>query len=325
MTAQQYAEKFLFPEEMHLVIDEVEQAIKTTDPDFTKYFEHKIRYYDGSVGYIAVKYFIVKDNTGKTIKTYGVNQDITEKKLLEFDLMWAKEKAEESSRLKTAFLNNISHEIRTPLNGILGFADLFMIDGLTQDDKVQYYAIMQQSANRLLQSVTDIIDNSELIAKTITPCMEEVHIVSLIKNQVEKLQARCRQKKIDLLVQVPESLTTLVIRNDEALLGKVFQQLLDNAFKFTASGSITVGCMENGSFLRFFINDTGKGIASDKLETVFEPFFQEDISLSRGYEGNGLGLSIAKGIVELLGGRIWVESQKGAGSVFYFEIPGKRD
>jgi len=322
MTAQQYAEKFLFPEEMHLVIDEVEQAIKTTDPDFTKYFEHKIRYYDGSVGYIAVKYFIVKDNTGKTIKTYGVNQDITEKKLLELDLIRAKEKAEESSRLKTAFLNNISHEIRTPLNGILGFADLFMSEGLTQDDKEQYYTILQQSSNRLLQTVTDIIDNAELIAKTIIPRIEEMHVASLISNHVEKLQVRCIQKKISLLVQIPQSLTTLVIRTDEALLGKVFQQLLDNALKFTTTGSITVGCLLHGTSVRFFIQDTGKGIASDKLEAVFDPFFQEDISMTRSYEGSGLGLSIARGIVEILGGRIWVESQKGVGSVFYFDIPG---
>lgn len=321
LTVEQYAEKFLFPEEVQLVLEEVEHAIRATDPNFSRYFEHKIRFYEGSTGYIAIKYFIIKDSMGQTIKTYGVNQDITEKKLMELDLMRAKDKAEESSRLKTAFLNNISHEIRTPLNGILGFADLFMTEGLTYDDKVQYYTILQQSTNRLLQTITDIMDNAELIAKTIIPRYEEVHIASMINNQVEKLQARCQLKKIGLLVQVPERLATLVVRTDEALLGKVFQQLLDNALKFTAAGSITVGCVENGAFLRFFIHDTGKGIASDKLEAVFEPFFQEDISMTRSFEGSGLGLSIAKGILEILGGRTELASEQGKGTTVYFEIP----
>jgi PAS domain S-box-containing protein len=321
MTVKEYAERFLFPEELHFVIEEVEQAIKSTDPNFTRYFEHKIRYYDGGIGYIAVKYYIFKDAAGQTVKTYGVNQDITEKKLLELDLMQAKEKAEESNRLKTAFLNNISHEIRTPLNGILGFADLFMSEGLTYADKVHYYTILQQSTNRLLQTVTDIMDNAELIAKTILPCNEEVHVASLINDQVEKLHARCMQKKIDLLVQVPVNLASLVVHTDEALLAKVFQQLLDNALKFTATGTITIGCVENGSFLRFFIQDTGKGIASDKLVTVFEPFFQEDTSMTRHFEGSGLGLSIAKGIVEILGGGIELESEEGKGTTVYFEIP----
>lgn len=321
MTVRDYAERFLFPEEVEAVTSEVNKAKETADPNFTRSFEHKIRYWDGGIGYVAVKYYIVKDITGETIKTYGVIQDVTEKVILELDLRRARDKAEENSRLKTAFLNNISHEIRTPLNGILGFADLFMTDGLTYDDKVQYYTILQQSTNRLLQTVTDIMDNAELIAKTIVPHYEEVHVASLINTQAEKMQASCKLKNIGLLVQVPERLATLVVRTDEALLGKVFQQLLNNALKFTASGSITVGCMESGSFLQFFISDTGKGIASDKLEAVFEPFFQEDISMTRSYEGSELGLSIARGIVEILGGQIDLKSEEGKGTTVYFEIP----
>lgn len=321
LSAKEYSEKFLFPEEVQFIIEEIEKAKNTSDPNFSRSFEHKIKYFDGAVGYIAVKYFIVKDQFGQTLKAYGVNQDITEKKLLELDLLRAKEKAEESSRLKTAFLNNISHEIRSPLNGILGFADLFMTDGLTQEDKEQYYTILQQSTNRLLQTITDIMDNAELIAKTIIPRIEEVHVASLIANHVEKLQVRCLQKKISLLVEIPQNLSTLVIRTDEALLGKVFQQLLDNALKFTTAGSITVGCFVHRTSLRIFIKDTGKGIESDKLNAVFEPFYQEDTSMTRSFEGSGLGLSIAKGIIEILGGRIELESEKGKGTTVYFEIP----
>lgn len=135
MTVDEYARKFLFAEDFRMLTEEIERALNSPDPDFSNYIEHKFKYFDGGTGYVAVKFFIIKDSSGKAIKTYGVNQDITEKKLLELDLIAAKEKAEESSKLKTAFINNISHEIRTPLNGILGFGGLMMDTGLSFEDK----------------------------------------------------------------------------------------------------------------------------------------------------------------------------------------------
>ena len=231
------------------------------------------------------------------------------------------DKAEESNRLKSAFLNNISHEIRTPLNGILGFADLFVTEGLTHEEKLEYHAILQDSSNRLLQTITDIIDKSEQIAHTIKPRPEDVHLAALMKHNLYQYTTICSQKKLMLTMELPTEHDSLVMRTDEAILNKVFKQLLDNAVKFTVRGGIVIGCTVLDHWLRFYVKDTGKGIAADQLEAIFEPFTQEDISLSRRFEGSGLGLSVAKGFVEILGGRIWAESQKEVGSAFYFEIP----
>ncbi len=325
MTADEYTGKFLHAEDFQFVAEEMGKALTTSNPDFSNYLEHRIRYYDGGTGYIGVKYFVIKDENGNTIKTYGVNQDITEKKLLELDLIASKEKAEESSRLKTAFLNNISHEIRTPLNGILGFGGLMMDTGLSFDVKLEFYHLLQQNINRLIQTITDIIDISELKAGTIKPRKEMVHAKHLMNSQLEKFRKSCSSKKIDLTLQIPVKYENLIVHTDEELLGKILFQLLSNAEKFTSNGSIMFGFEVIEKWVNFFVKDTGKGIATDKLDLIFEPFIQEDLSNTRGYEGNGLGLSLVKGMVELLGGEIWVESQKGFGSTFFFNIPNERE
>jgi signal transduction histidine kinase/CheY-like chemotaxis protein len=321
MTADEYAGRFLFAEDAQLIAEQMEKAKIATNADFSSYLEHRIKYYDGVTGYIAVKYFIIKDKNGKTIKAYGVNQDITERKLLELDLTVAKEKAEESSRLKTAFINNISHEIRTPLNGILGFGGFMMDESISYDDKLDFYNILQQSTSRLLQTITDIMDISELNTGTIIPRIADMQVANVLINQIEKFIPRCSLKNIKLITQIPVKYENLIVQTDQELFVKIVSQLLSNAEKFTLEGSIVIGFEVFDKLIRFFVTDTGKGIAADKLEIIFEPFIQEDNSNTRGYEGNGLGLSIARKMLNLLGGKIWVESQKGLGSTFFFEIP----
>jgi signal transduction histidine kinase len=320
MTPDEYAASFLPAEDSRLVSEEMGKAMSAGNPDFSNYLEHRIRYYDGGIGYIAVKYFITKDQNGKTIKTYGVNQDITEKKLLELDLIAAKEKAEESSRLKTEFINNISHEIRTPLNGILGFGGLMMDVGLSYEEKLEFYKLLQKSTSRLLQTITDIMDISEIKAGTIIPKTVDVHVAHVMNIQVEKLRASCILRNIKILVQIPVQYENLTIRTDEGLFVKILSQLLSNAEKFTTRGSIIIGFEVYDKWVTFFVKDTGIGIAPDKFEIIFEPFFQDDLSNTRGHEGNGLGLSLAQGMVELLGGELWVESKIGLGSTFFFKI-----
>lgn len=321
MTPDEYASRFLIAEDYQLVSEEMEKALTTINPDFSNYLEHRILYFDGGTGYLGVKYFILKDKNGNTVKTYGVNQDITEKKLLELDLITAKEKAEESNRLKTAFINNISHEIRTPLNGILGFSGVMLDEGISLDEKMEFHHLLEQSTSRLLQTISDIIDISELNAGTIIPKTTDVHVSTLIKNQIEKIRKSCALKKIELIIQIPSKSENLIIKTDEDLIGKILFQILSNAEKFTTSGSIILGVEIIEQWVKFFIKDTGKGIAADKLDIIFGPFIQEDISNTRGHEGSGLGLALAKGMVKLLGGKIWVESQKGFGSAFFFQIP----
>jgi CheY-like chemotaxis protein len=175
----------------------------------------------------------------------------------------------------------------------------------------------------LLQTITDIVDIAEIKAGTIKPRFSDVYAAHVMNNLIEKFVTRCTLKKVNLTVQLPIDYENLIVQTDEELFVKILTQLLSNAEKFTSSGSITLGFEVFDKWVRFFVKDTGKGIANDKLDVIFEPFIQENISNTRGHEGNGLGLSLAKGMVELLGGKIWVESQKGVGSTFFFEIPFK--
>lgn len=236
-------------------------------------------------------------------------------------LVIAKQKAEESNRLKTHFMNNISHEIRTPLVGLLGFGNFMMQEGLTTTEKYTYYEILEQSGARLIKTVDDIMDIAQLNAGSINPKLTEVNVALIIHETREKLQKACSGKNIVVNAEIPAEHANLMLHTDEILFTKIITQLTGNADKFTRAGRITLGFEVNGKWVKFFVKDTGKGIAAEKVEILFEPFMQEDIRNTRGYEGSGLGLAIARGMTELLGGRIWAESEKGVGSTFYFTLP----
>lgn len=236
-------------------------------------------------------------------------------------LVIAKEKAEESNRLKTHFMNNISHEIRTPLVGLLGFGNFMMQEGLTATEKYSYYEILEQSGARLIKTVDDIMDIAQLKAGSINPKPGEVNVGLIMSNIKDKLQNACSHKNVLVNLEFPENYTNLILLTDEILFTKIITQLTGNAEKFTSAGRITLGFEVSDQWVKFFVKDTGKGIAPDKLEILFEPFMQEDIRNTRGYEGSGLGLAIAKGMTELLGGQIWAESEKGTGSSFFFTLP----
>ena len=239
----------------------------------------------------------------------------------ERDLIDAKENAEESNRLKTAFINNISHEVRTPLNGILGFGHLIMKEGLSSSEKQDYFNLLQHSSDRLQQTITDIVDISEIRAGTIKPGKQDVPLAQLINKLMEKTREACSKKNILVTPEVPPQHKNLVLQTDEELFVKIMNQLLSNAEKFTASGRISLGYDVQDKWVHFYVRDTGQGISTDKLNLMFEPFMQEDVSVTRGHEGSGLGLSIARGLVELLGGKLWAESKKGEGSTFFFTLP----
>lgn len=257
------------------------------------------------------------------LKKYALEleQQITQREKAERELIIAKEKAEESNRVKTAFINNISHEVRTPLNGILGFGNLIMDQALSNAEKQDYYNLLQHSSERLQQTITDIVDISEITAGTITPRENNVCLSELINKLGESTREACSKKNILVMLEVPPQHKNLVLQTDEELLVKIINQLLSNAEKFTASGRISLGYDVQDKWVHFFVRDTGQGIAADKLNLMFEPFMQEDVSVTRGHEGSGLGLSIARGLVELLGGEIRAESEKGEGSTFFFTLP----
>jgi PAS domain S-box-containing protein len=236
-------------------------------------------------------------------------------------LVIAKEKAEESNRLKTHFMNNISHEIRTPLVGLLGFGSFMMKDNLTETEKHLYYEKLELSSARLIKTVDDIMDIAQLKAGSINPKLKDVDVGLIMQNLTENLQNACSNKNILVSLKVPSDQPIRIIQTDEILFTKIITQLISNAEKFTTAGRITLGYEVNNNLIKFFVKDTGKGIATEKLEILFEPFMQEDIRNTRGYEGSGLGLAIAKGMTELLGGQIWAESKKEEGSIFFFTLP----
>ncbi len=496
-----YAEKFLYHEDSILVEEENRKAIETNDSNFSRYLEHRINYFDGGIGYIGVRFFVSKDSNGKTVKTFGVNQDITQRKMIENELriaidkaqennrinearlrlikfsekhsiddlleetlneaellsnskigffhfvdpdqksltlqnwstqtkahfclavgkgehysiekagVWvdcvyeskpvihnnyhelkhkkglpeghadvirelvvpiiydgtikaimgvgnkpteydehdiekisllaylaweiiekkrvfealqiAKDKAEESDKLKTAFLQNMSHEIRTPLNVILGFSNLLTDDSISQENLIEYTDIIKKSSHRLMETVGNILDISKIETGQVDLNLKECSLNSLIQNQYSLFRFLAESKGIKLSFYLDMNIDEVSIETDEFKLNQILTNLINNAIKFTFTGEIKFGYMIKGDKLEFFVKDTGVGIPQDLKHRIFTRFAQADLSISRGYEGVGLGLSICKGLVGILGGEIWYESIENQGTTFYFTIPFK--
>lgn len=237
------------------------------------------------------------------------------------DLMLAKEKAIESDNLKTAFIQNISHEIRTPLNGILGFGQLWAESDLSPEEKGRYFRTVEQSSSRMMNTVNDYIDMAMLVSGTMKAGFANHSLNALFSDMLPGLSSMCEQKGLDFTTDFPPDFDRIMVKTDGELLKKILRHLSDNALKFTRKGRITLGCRIREKLLEFFVSDTGQGIAAEKVEKVFEMFSQEELAMTRGHEGSGLGLTISRGIVTMLGGTIRAESVKGEGSTFYFTIP----
>lgn len=237
------------------------------------------------------------------------------------DLRREKKRAQESDRLKTAFLNNISHEIRTPLNGILGFGQMLCQD--SKDSRQQMHLKnMQISSQRLIDTINKMIDISMVMSDTLKIEKTDVHIPYLMEGLRESFDARCKEKRIDCQVIIDDTVSSAgPVSADAELLRKAMAHLIDNAIKFTDHGKIDLGVKKEGSALIFFVRDTGRGIDKKFIDELYEPFSQEVLENTRGHEGSGLGLPIAKGIINKMGGTVWVESEKGSGCTFYLSIP----
>lgn len=258
---------------------------------------------------------------GEVVEIQSTGHDITDRLAKEEELIHAREKAEESSRLKSAFLANLSHEIRTPLNGIIGFSELLKSTDITAEDIKMSVSIIEESGLRMLSTMNDLIDVSKIEAGIIEIHTKEVDVNKKIEYACKLLEAEAVSKGLTLNYTLLIPSVDAIISTDEDKLVSILVNLVKNAIKFTEKGKITVGCKKVGSFIEFFVEDTGVGIPSDKQQIIFNRFVQGDTSLIRGYEGSGLGLSISKAYVELLGGEIRVESEERKGSKFHFSIP----
>ena len=242
-----------------------------------------------------------------------------------FELIAARDKAEASNKLKTAFMNNISHEIRTPLNGILGFAPMAIDPNFSQSEKQEFLEILNLSGKRLMQTITDYMDISLLTSGNMDVIIKEFAPGLLVDEIQKHYLSLCIKKGISLVIEKQDAFNLVAVKSDRSFLKKILSHLMDNALKFTEKGSISIGVSVNINFIEFYVKDTGCGVSEEALSIIFEHFSQEDETTTRGYEGNGLGLAIVRGMVNILGGKITAESVKGSGSTFTFTIPWVED
>lgn len=255
-----------------------------------------------------------------------VSEDITQKKQLLEDLITAKEKAEESDKLKTAFLANMSHEIRTPMNGILGFAELLKEQDLSSEIQQKYIHIIEKSGARMLNIINNIVDISKIEAGLMEITLTDSDINEQIDYIYNFFKPEVEAKGMQLYFKKHYANHKAIIKTDQEKLYAIFTNLVKNAIKYSYRGYIEFGYYpeqnEQGRDLMiFYVKDTGIGIHKDKTSIIFDRFRQVSEGKNRHYEGAGLGLSITKSYVEMLGGKIWVESEEGVGSRFCFSLP----
>ena len=440
METEEYLKRFLFPEDANIIALQMKSSIDSNELKESRQLEHKIRLADGKTGYIAVRLFVIRDNDGKTIRVYGVNQDITERKLAEekikqseqdyrrlfenahdaifilnpedevvlelnekacklygiprseflgmsmeeitkdignrktkiknlyasgyvnnfetvhytkqgeeltlevnaslidykgkkailsinhditerkkaeVEIIAAKEKAEEMNRLKTIFLTNMSHELRTPLIGLLGLSEVLLDE--VEGDLKENMAMINESGNRLLHTLSTILDYSKIEAEKIKVIPKSISITDLLDKQIKLYQPLARNKGINIITDFP--LNGFKILTDEKLLQDIVNNLMNNAVKFTSKGTVTLSAAFVEDELQIEVSDTGVGIPEDKQSVIFEDFRQASEGANRSFEGTGLGLAIANKYARLLNGKISVQSKEGEGSTFTVHLP----
>jgi len=269
---------------------------------------------------LAMGFNMMIDDVRDSVEIALQNEKISQ---MNEELKLAKEKAEKSDRLKSAFLANMSHEIRTPMNGILGFADLLKKPELTEEKQQKYIQIIQQSGERMLNIINDLIEISKIESGFMGTSLRTANINDQIEFIHSFFRPEVQKKGMQIMFDHPLSDEQATIITDHDKVHAILTNLVKNAIKFTQTGCISFGYHKRSGFLQFYIRDTGIGIAEDNLQEIFNRFVQADDTISSTYDGAGLGLAIAKAYVELLGGTIWVESKINEGSVFYFTIPYK--
>lgn len=311
---------FVHPDYRDLAITRIKKNYETGEP--TEFVEEKFINLDNKIFDVEVIGIPVIYMGKPAVQT--IVRDISRRKHVEEELIKAKEKAEESDRLKSAFLQNISHEIRTPMNAIIGFAALLNEPGLNNENRKTYIEIITQSSNQLLSIIMDVIEISNIEAGIFKLDKSEINLNAFMANLHTQFNEKAIEKGIEFSLNTSLSDDKTKIMTDAIKLGQIFSNILSNAFKFTSHGQIDFGYTLKEKYLMFYVSDTGIGIPENQHSMVFDHFYQVEPPALHLYEGTGLGLSISKAYTELLGGKIWLRSEQGKGSVFYFTIPYER-
>jgi PAS domain S-box-containing protein len=264
------------------------------------------------------------DDNGYISHYVAVKEDITDRKILISELISARDKAQESDRLKSSFIQNISHEIRTPMNGIMGFIDLLRDSTLLQSERQQYLDTVEKCGIRMLKTINDLIDISKIEAGIVKVNNTRFQVDQVLLDLVNFFTPEAEKNGLTISLK-PESVQNLTICSDQEKIYASLSNLIKNAIKFSTQGNITIGAELRGDYISFSVKDTGIGIPEDKQETIFDRFIRVESENPKSFEGAGLGLSIVKGYIELLGGSVEVQSQPGKGSEFSFSVPVNSD
>ncbi|WUR13875.1 MHYT domain-containing protein [[Empedobacter] haloabium] len=281
--------------------------------------EYRLRHADGSWRWVWEHGAPVMGDDGMPRWVDGVILDITERRQMEEDLRLAKEKAEQAAAARASFVANMSHEIRTPMNAILGFTDV-LLDGELQPQQRAHLDTVRNAGRALLRLLNEILDTAKLEKGAVQLELDDYNLLALIDQLSSTYNTTARGKGLALNIAYAPDLSPWQ-HGDELRMRQVLTNLLDNAIKFTAAGSVTLSVAAEGEQLRIAVTDTGIGIAPDRLAAIFDPFTQADASMTRRFGGTGLGTTISKQLVELMGGRIWAESTPGQGSTFHVLLP----
>lgn len=291
--------------------------------------EFRMKRKDGSYVYVLYEGAAETEN-GKILRTYCTFKDISGERMAraalkerEADLMQALEKAEESDKLKSAFLANISHEIRTPMNGIMGFSEILEKPGLKNEEQERATDFIRKSGERLLATIDNIIEVSQLESGQIKVNESTVKIDDTISFLARMYSKEADKKGLEFRVEKPDCDIIPQVKTDKQKLETILSSILENAIKFTERGFVELGCRCRDNGISLYIKDSGVGIPEERREAIFERFVQGETDLSRPYEGSGLGLSIARAYADLIGLRISLDSTPGKGSTFTVNIPEK--
>ncbi|WGG49836.1 MHYT domain-containing protein [Rugamonas sp. DEMB1] len=294
----------------------IEHAI---EHDQTFLVEYRLRHADGTLRWLWENGAPVRDDAGAPRWLDGVVLDITERRLMEDELRLAKEKAEQAAAARATFVANMSHEIRTPMNAILGFTDV-LLDGELAPEQRRHLDTVRNAGRALLRLLNEVLDTAKLDKGAVELEHNDYSLLALIDELGSTLGAGARAKGLTLELHYDPALPP-ALRGDELRVRQVLTNLLDNAIKFTAAGGVSLHAERQDGQLHLLVRDSGIGIAPQRLGAIFDPFTQADASMTRRYGGTGLGTTICKQLVVLMGGRLWADSVEGEGSSFHVLLP----